>query len=79
MNTNESKKQTNQAFSLDCLHVCAHGTLGNRGKPYIPPHRSPFLVHCVVGESKITSVLSCISAPTTREKRNFFSSGNKEQ
>lgn len=37
MNTNESKKQTNQAVSLDCLHVCAHSTLGNGGKPYIPP------------------------------------------
>ena len=61
-----------------CMLTALWGTGANLTFP--PPPRSPFLVHCVLGESEITSVLSCISAPTTREKRNFFfSSGNKEQ
>lgn len=67
-----AKKQKKQAIFLDCLNGCTHGTLGNMGKPYIPPH-SPFLFHCVLRGSEVTSpVLFCISAPTTREKRQLL-------
>ena len=70
-NTNESKNQKNQAIFLDCLNGCTHGTLGNMGKPYISPTQ-PFPFPLCARGSEVTSVVFCISAPTTREKRQLL-------